>query len=231
MTPRIALPQAIAFCAVLGVLAMSAPAQTPPAAAAPETHTATEAANDKLDGTVTRELERLKKLQEELATIEAAPLPSRVATTPKPVEAPAEAPTPKAHVAADIPSRPVPGAEEEFANMLYAVGKYERARQAYQRIVDASPPPDRRGWALLQIGNCARRAQNYVAALTAYSEAADKAPDTAWATEAAWWTGQVKWRLLWNEKAIQKLNIPKAPATAQRPVAKTPAPKTVAPKP
>ena len=168
-----------------------------------------------LNETVRAEMERLTRMQEELEAIESAPLPAPVSAgeeTPAPA-APKSAPK---RTAADIPAKPAPGAEEQYANMLFALGEYERAMPFYQRIAEKSGSPDAVGWALLQEGNCARHNGNHVAALASYAKALAKAQDTPWAAEASWWTAQVKWRLLWNEESVRKLEIPKMPEHSDR---------------
>jgi len=163
-----------------------------------------------LHETVRAELERLKRMEEELEAIESAPLPAPASAAEETPAATAPKSAPK-HTAADIPVKPAPGAEEQYANMLFALGEYERAMPFYRQIAEKNGPPDEVGWALLQEGNCARHNGNHVAALASYAEALAKAQDTPWAAEASWWTAQVKWRLLWNEESVRKLGIPKMP--------------------
>jgi len=166
---------------------------------------------------VEAEMERLERMQEELKTIESAPLPTPAPAAEETPEPPAPKPVLK-HTAADVPPKPVPGAEEQYANMLFALGEYERATPVYRRIADNSQNPEKVGWAFLQLGNCARRSGDHVAALAAYANVLSKAQDTTWAAEASWWTAQVKWRLLWNEESIRKLNVPHVPErTGQTP--------------
>ena len=163
-----------------------------------------------LHETVRAEMERLKRMHEELEAIESAPLPAPAAAAEE-TPAPAASKSAPKRTAADVPAKPAPGAEEQYANMLFALGEYERAMPFYRRIAEKGGSPDEVGWALLQLGNCARHSGDHVAALAAYGKALTRAQDTPWAAEASWWTAQVKWRLLWNEESVRKLDIPKMP--------------------
>lgn len=161
-------------------------------------------------GPIEKELQnetaRLRRLKAELEALEAAPLPDGMLQA-KPSGSGAEvsqenSPTDQgagAHEALRLPEAPAPGAEEEFANALFALGKYDRALPLYQQIIESSPDPEKKAWARLQLGNCQRRSGDFVGALKTYAELMADSPDSFWAEEAAWWSGQIKWRLLWNE--------------------------------
>jgi tetratricopeptide (TPR) repeat protein len=140
-----------------------------------------------------RENARLQKMEAELKALESLPLPSApvpIAKVPV-VKAP---PDPNA-----IPKEPVRGLEEEYANSLYAVGKYDLARAAYQRIVDSKPKEDIMVWSRLQVANCARHSGDLQAAGAAYEALMTAAPASPWVGEAAWWAGEVKWLMLWDQ--------------------------------
>jgi len=91
----------------------------------------------------------------------------------------------------------ISGTEEEFANCLYALGRYAAALNAYKVILESAATDDAKGWAGLQIGHCRRRLGNASAAQAAYMAVISNKPEGPWADEAGWWMAQVKWQLLW----------------------------------
>jgi len=168
----------------------------------------------KLQKKLQNETARLRRLEAELEALKAAPLPDGVAqanvSAAGDQESQENSPTGPMgqrttdrragdHEALRIPEAPAPGAEEEFANALFALGKYDRALAVYQRIIESGPAPEKKAWARLQLGNCQRRSGDFVGALKTYADLMADSPDSFWAEEASWWSGQIKWRLLWNE--------------------------------
>jgi len=111
----------------------------------------------------------------------------------------APAPLPRAD-GTDDQLQSIPGAEEDFANALYALGNYKQAISVYRSITESTSKPEKTAWAYLQIANCARRSNKLVHALQAYEKLMTAAPDSPWAEEASWWSLEIKWRLLWQEK-------------------------------
>ncbi len=140
------------------------------------------------------ETEKLRQLHETLEAIENAPLPEEPAKNPETAES-----KPEPVEAFDIPEKPVAGAEEDFANVLFMVGEYERAKAVYDTILSGKPAPDRAAWAALQAGHCARLSGEYMDAVRAYESCMNEYGNSPWADEAAWWAGQVKWRLVIQE--------------------------------
>ena len=100
----------------------------------------------------------------------------------------------------EIPKEPVKGLEEEYANALYAMGKYDLARAAYQRIIESKPKADILAWARLQVGEL-RPAQRRSSGGRRGLRSADelRRPTSPWADEAAWWAGEIKWWILWDQ--------------------------------
>jgi len=189
----------------IGWLVLSAGAAVPTDAKASAEATATE--TSRMERSVREAEAKLKRMREELAAIESAPPPPRRAAPTGPdADRPGKTPLPKRAVK-DIPARPIASAEEPFANALYALGKYQRAQAIYRRIAAGANVEEKRAWARFQIGNCARKTNDMVAALAAYDELLAKSPNTLWAQEAAWWSGQVKWRLLWRETTKRKADL------------------------
>ncbi len=150
-----------------------------------------------LEQQIEEQLAKLQRLQAELEAIESAPLPERPVPARK---APAEK---RIEVPKEIPSKPIKGAEEELADALFALGKYEEAYVLYEHVAESKPNADSVAWAHLQLGNCARRTRDYVVALKAYEKLMNESPDNPWTEEAAWWCSQIKWLLLWNETMRQ----------------------------
>ncbi len=148
---------------------------------------------DPLEKELKEETAKLQKMEAELKAVESLPLPSAAAPV---VKAPAVNPAadPK-----DIPKEPVNGLEEDYANALYAVGKYDLARAVYQKIIESKPKADVLAWARFQVGNCARHSDDFPAAGAAYEALMTASPTSPWADEAAWWSGEVKWRILWDQ--------------------------------
>jgi len=163
-------------------------------AAAPEPVRAEPPApSDPMEKELERETAKLEKMEAELKAVESLPLPS--AATPA-VKAPVVKPPANPN---EIPKEPVKGLEEEYANALYAMGQYDLARAAYQRILDAKPKADIMAWSRLQVANCARHTGDLQAAGAAYEALMNASPVSPWAGEAAWWAGEVKWLILWNQ--------------------------------
>jgi tetratricopeptide (TPR) repeat protein len=149
--------------------------------------------SDPLEQALEREAAKLTKMEAELKAVESLPLPSAAAPV---VKAPVVKPAPDPN---EIPKEPLKGLEEEYANTLYALGKYDLARVAYQRLIESKPRADILAWARLQAANCDRRRGNLQAAGAAYEALMNAAPTSPWATEAAWWAGEVKWWILWSQ--------------------------------
>jgi len=155
------------------------------------------------------ETERLKMLQEKLRAVAAEPLPAPA----REPEKEAKRPSRQERIAA-IPAEPCPGAEEDFANALYNLGEYDRARTVYERILKSNPSPDTAAWARLLIGHCARKTGDYMAAVAAYEEAMNASGESPLTAEAAWWCGQLKWFLLLNESMHGQTASPPTAARA-----------------
>ena len=148
---------------------------------------------DPLEKELEQETSRLQKMKAELRAVESLPLPSAAAPA---VKVPAVKAAPDSN---EIPKEPVKGLEEEYANALYAAGKYDLARAAYQRIVASKPKADIMAWARLQVANCARHTGDLQAAGAAYEALMNASPTSPWAGEAAWWAGEIKWLILWDQ--------------------------------
>ena len=193
---------------IIGLVLLAAAAAAPGA----ETEDVPAAHPSDIERQIQAELERLGSLQEKLIAVRNAPVPERAAPVPaSKTKDPAEKPKPK-----PIPVKAVKGAEEEFANALYALGRYDRARAVYQDIVDNGPGKRRYAWAMLQLGNCARKKNDFVTALGIYEKLLSRSPRDLWAQEAAWWAGEIKWRLLWDKTASRqtgRVNAPQVPQT------------------
>ena len=178
----------IAAIVILGMLASvgSAASQTPPP-------------QEELEAQVSNESAQLERLKEQLNALESIATPKPMPGIPA-AEPPKSKQKPKPVNTVDIPSVPLPGAEEEFADTLFALGEYERARAIYQQIIDDGTPSEKTAsWVHMQIGNCARREGDFATALSAYDTVMTGTPESFWAEEAAWWTDQIKWRLLWKQ--------------------------------
>jgi tetratricopeptide (TPR) repeat protein len=151
--------------------------------------------SDPLEQELERESSKLEKMEAELRAVESLPLPSAevpaVKAPPAVVKPP---PSPN-----EIPKGPVKGLEEEYANTLYALGKYDLARAAYERLIESEPQADVLVWARLQVANCDRHLGDLQAAGAAYEALMNAAPASPWAGEAAWWAGEVKWWILWGQ--------------------------------
>ena len=167
-----------------------------------------------LEKELQNETARLRRLKAELEALEAAPLPhgmlqANVSAAGDPASQENSQTGPGAqrttgrragdHDALRIPEAPAPGTEEEFANALFALGRYDQALAIYQQIIESGPEPEKKAWTCLQLGNCQRRSGDFVGALKTYANLMADSPDSFWAEEASWWSGQIKWRLLWNE--------------------------------
>lgn len=148
------------------------------------------AQEDALEKQLQQETARLEAMQAELTALINAPLPQEVKSEPATEPA-----------ATDIPSEPLPGMEEQYADSAYALGQIEAAKAAYQKLADAEPSKETMAWARMQLGNCDRKMGNFADAITFYEMVANTAPESIWATEAEWWAGHLRWRLLWNEKS------------------------------
>lgn len=154
------------------------------------------------------ELARLEALRSELHAMDNAPLP-------EPVKPNSNSPlkTDSTVSAAELPPAPAPGSEAEFADALYRLGQYARARDIYKKLGDSKDLPEKKAaWIGFQLGNCARETGDYVAAIAAYENVMNASANDTWAREAEWWSGHLKWRLVWNE--TMKIN---APASQQTP--------------
>jgi TolA-binding protein len=147
---------------------------------------------------------RLDELRRELETLQNAPLPDQAEGEEAPANTGSSGGSAgklaaPARSDVSLPSRAVPGAEEQLANTLYDLGEYKKARVLYEAILAAEPPDALRAWAMFQSGNCARKAGNHLAATKSYDELVGQLPESPWAAEAAWWAGEVKWWVLWRE--------------------------------
>lgn len=140
-----------------------------------------------------KELDRLAAMKMELEALEQAPLPAA------PVSQVKDANGEVIDVDA-LPETPLPGAEGAYADTLYALGSFEKARKVYQKLAESEKPPSNSyAWVNFQLGNCARKTGDYVSAISAYESVMNAAPDAAWRQEAEWWAGHLKWLLVWNE--------------------------------
>ena len=187
------------------------PFATPaPASAAQSPRPSQPAADD--DQALTRKLAeeaaRVRKLTEQLRLIESAPV-----DPPTPPIAPQARPPARIE---DIPATPVPQAREEYADALYTLGKYQAARAVYAEIAESKPHRSVLIWARLQTGHCSRRLKDYPAAVTAYESVMNDFSDNAWAKEAAWWSAEVKWWMLWNE-SVRRTAQPSTPTPPAAP--------------
>lgn len=170
---------------------------------------------------IAEEAARVRKLTEQLRLIEAAPV-----EPPTPPIAPQARPPARPE---DIPATPVPQAREEYADALYTLGKYQAARAVYLEIAESKPTRTVLIWARLQTGHCSRRLKDYPAAVTAYESVMNEFSENAWAKEAAWWSAEVKWWMLWNETVRRdtqptttpSATPPKQAATPSQPVSPT----------
>lgn len=196
------------------------PPQAPQAApppARPQDAARPSAANDEdqaLLRKLAEETARTRKLAEQLSLIESTP-----------IEPPTAPIVPQARPPArieDIPPTPLPQAREEYADALYALGKYGAARAVYAELADSKPPRTVLIWAQLQNGHCARRVKDYPAAVAAYEKVMTDFGESPWAKEAAWWSAEVKWWMLWNE-TVRRDNQPASPPSAA-PAAPKPVP-------
>jgi tetratricopeptide (TPR) repeat protein len=141
-----------------------------------------------------KELARLVAMKMELEALERAPLPA-VAPVLQEQDAKSEGVNIEG-----LPESPLPGAEGAYADTLYALGRFEKARKVYQKLAESEAPPSNNfAWAYFQLGNCARKTGDYVSAISAYENVMNAAPDAAWGHEAEWWAGHLKWLLVWNE--------------------------------
>jgi len=156
------------------------------------------APQEDLEAQVNNESAQLERLKEQLDALERISTPNPVSPTPTATPSKSE-PKLKPVKTTEIPSVPLPGAEEAFADTLFALGEYERALTVYQQIIDTKPPEKTASWICMQIGNCARRQGDFTAALSAYDTVMTEMPESFWAEEAAWWTDEIKWRLLWKQ--------------------------------
>jgi tetratricopeptide (TPR) repeat protein len=139
------------------------------------------------------ELARLQKLQVELQAIESLPLPHGSSPAPKAAE---EKPDPSP---AELPKAPVKGLEEEFANALYALGKYDAAAAVYRQLLESKPKADVQAWARFQVANCAKRTSDLPAAAAAYEDVLTLSAGCPWAPDATWWANEIKWRMRWDQ--------------------------------
>jgi tetratricopeptide (TPR) repeat protein len=140
-----------------------------------------------------KELARLDALRAELEALETAPLP-----VVKELASPGE----KAEAAKldGLPEMPVKGTEEAFADTLYRLGRCDKAQKVYQQLTESEGPASKDfAWIQFQLGNCARKTGDYVSAIAAYETVMNASPDAHWAREAAWWSGHLKWLLVWKE--------------------------------
>lgn len=183
-----------------------------------------ESATGDLDRQIQKELENLKFLQEQLSAVTSMPVPTGSAAAQTPdtgVKAAPGSAAPKA-----IPAVPMEGAEEDFADMLYVLGEYDRAAVIYRQITDSAQSgtaDERLAWSMLQFANCSRKTHDLVTAQRTYEKLLVQLPDNQWSKEAAWWAGQIKWRLLWNETAGKSAlqGIPEAAFTPDTPPSRT----------
>ena len=134
-TPPIAMPSHTVTCArcliaaivILGMLGSveTATAQAP-------------ASQEDLEARVSDESAQLERLKEQLDALESISAPKPASATPA-FEPPKPKQKPQPVKLTDIPSAPLSGAEEEFADTLFALGEYSRARTIYQQIIDNNP--------------------------------------------------------------------------------------------
>jgi TolA-binding protein len=153
------------------------------------------APSDPVEKELVDETSKLQKMEAELKALESTPIPSAEAPA---VKAPVVKPAPNP---GEIPKEPAKGLEEEYANALYAMGKYDLARVAYQRVVESKPQADILAWARLQVANCARHTGDLQSAGAAYEALMNTSPTSPWASEATWWAGEIKWWSLWQQSA------------------------------
>jgi len=168
-----------------------------PAAGNPQTASPAEApkpAQPSLEGQLQEELARLHRLETELKAIESTPLQAAPPPAVKPQEE-----KPALGAEAEVPKEAVRGLEEEFANALYALRKYDSAGAVYRKLLESKPKADVQVWARFQIANCAKRAGDLPAAAAAYEELLTTSPTCPWAPEAAWWANEIKWRMRWDQ--------------------------------
>ncbi len=157
-----------------------------------------EARRKSLEKQLQEEQADLQRLRDELEVIKSAPLPEAEAKVLKPGE---DKPVVSLE---DVPAEPAEGADEEMADALFALGEHEKARLLYERIVESKPGESHSAWARFQIGNCARRQDNLLAALKAYEALMNESPENRWSEEAAWWCAQIKWWLVWKDETVKQ---------------------------
>ena len=150
-------------------------------------------ASDPMEKELEDETSKLQKLEVELKAVESVPIPSAEAPA---VKVPVVKPPPNPDA---MPKEPVKGLEEDYANALYAMGKYDLARAAYQRLVESKPQPDVLAWARLQVANCGRHTGDLQSAGAACEALLNASPTSPWSREATWWAGEIKWWQLWNQ--------------------------------
>lgn len=154
-----------------------------------------------------KELGRLDALKMELEALQNAPLPLPSAVGEKTEE---KIPGPDIEA---LPEAPLPGTEAEYADTLYNLESYAKAKIVYQKLADMEKPDSKNfSWIYFQLGNCSRMTGDFLSAISAYEKIMNTTPDNAWTHEAAWWAGHLKWRLVWNE------TMKNAGATARPPV-------------
>jgi tetratricopeptide (TPR) repeat protein len=147
--------------------------------------------DDALGKQLAQEGERVRRLAEQLRLIESAPVTPQTRPLAPAAKAPARV--------ENIPATPLPNAREEYADALYALGKYAAARVVYAEIADSKPARDTLIWARLQLGHCANRLRDPATAAAAFESVLSDFPDSPWARDAAWWAGEVRWWMLWAE--------------------------------
>jgi tetratricopeptide (TPR) repeat protein len=86
------------------------------------------------------------------------------------------------------------------ADALFQSGHLETAGEIYQALLKDQADPQRKAWALVQLGNC-RRPQDPAAARAAYAQLLSECPDSQWAPVAKSQIGWIDWMESANPRA------------------------------
>jgi tetratricopeptide (TPR) repeat protein len=202
----------------VSVFAQSASDASVPAEKSLSLMAADDGAAEAMEEELSAEKKHLNRLLKELEAIESAPRPSDEqnpadAKNPTGTNTPRESPLLKPRKQ-PLPDKAIAGAEEELANTLYELGEFKKALVIYGEIVDSEPDEGRLAWAMLQVGNCARKTGDHMSASKAYDALSAKFPANPWAAEATWWSQQVNWWLRWQAAQRNKVKQVGSVATA-----------------
>lgn len=122
-------------------------------------------------------------------SLEVKPAPEVKAPAKEEVAVPAKDVKPAKVVNPDGPSI-------EAANILLKGRNYEQALQMYKELLDTDLEPEKRYFAMLQMGNIYRELRDYHSAVNRYRVIVQEFPDSDWATEAE----RAQLEAIWQEK-------------------------------